>query len=163
MFRCIEQILIQYFQRHELPGCYYKDSDFCFLDDLTGKLTSTCLSHESDHSHNLEGDYFDLVHTVERFTGYAGVSAHNVWRAIYEENCFGLSELNLLASSSKSNVPAPVTLPDTMVDPFGPDSSQEQCLEKRVYYKVISGLHASISTHLCHEWFNSTSGEWVMS
>lgn len=37
----------------------------------------------------------------------------------------------------------------------------EECLEKRVYYKIISGLHASISTHLCHEFFNQSTGEWV--
>lgn len=23
-------------QRIALPGCYYRDSDYCFLDDLTG-------------------------------------------------------------------------------------------------------------------------------
>ena len=32
------QILIRSFQRHSLPGCYYRDSDFCFLDDNTGKF-----------------------------------------------------------------------------------------------------------------------------
>lgn len=43
------QILISFFQRHSLPGCYYRDSDFCFLDDNTGKsnqffLSYTCLT-----------------------------------------------------------------------------------------------------------------------
>lgn len=33
------QILIRGFQRHSLPGCYYRDSDFCFLDDNTGKFS----------------------------------------------------------------------------------------------------------------------------
>ncbi|KAF9201974.1 hypothetical protein BGZ49_007830 [Haplosporangium sp. Z 27] len=38
--------------------------------------------------------------------------------------------------------------------------TEESCLEKRVYYRLISGLHASISIHICDEWFNQTTGEW---
>ncbi|KNZ72927.1 Endoplasmic oxidoreductin-1 [Termitomyces sp. J132] len=105
-------------KRHELPGCYYRDSDFCFLDD------------------NTEGDYFDLSLVPERYTGYAGPNAHRIWRSIYNENCFGLSEMSLMDHA-------------------------EHCLEKRVYYKVISGLHASISTHVCLEYLNQTTGEWA--
>ena len=65
-----------------------------------------------------------------------GVSAHRVWRAIYEENCFGESEDSL----SKMSKPG-VVLPDTMAEVLYMDGDipQEQCLEKRVYYKVISG------------------------
>ncbi|KAF9584415.1 hypothetical protein BGW38_006557 [Lunasporangiospora selenospora] len=40
------------------------------------------------------------------------------------------------------------------------DGPEESCLEKRVYYRLISGLHSSISIHICDEWFNQTSGEW---
>ncbi|CAA7261669.1 unnamed protein product [Cyclocybe aegerita] len=127
-------------KRHSLPGCYYRDSDFCFLDD------------------NTEGDYFDLRLVPERYTGYSGKDAQRVWRSIYEENCFGLSELNLMSSKS----PGLVSLLDTMAEAFHQDNqdSDPQCLEKRVYYKVISGLHASISTHICHEYLNQTTGEW---
>ncbi|KAF9433680.1 hypothetical protein BGZ76_009125 [Entomortierella beljakovae] len=38
--------------------------------------------------------------------------------------------------------------------------SEESCLEKRVYYRLISGLHASISIHICDEWFDQSTGEW---
>ncbi|KAK1235593.1 endoplasmic oxidoreductin-1 [Marasmius sp. AFHP31] len=126
--------------QHRLPGCYYRDSDFCFLDD------------------NTEGDYYDLTQVPERFTGYSGPDAHRIWRSIYEENCFGMSELNLMTGSS----PAPVSLPESMMDALREDGSvnNDQCLEKRVYYKVISGLHASISTHICMEYLNQTTGEW---
>uniref|UniRef100_A0A0W0F0D6 Endoplasmic oxidoreductin-1 n=1 Tax=Moniliophthora roreri TaxID=221103 RepID=A0A0W0F0D6_MONRR len=125
--------------QHRLPGCYYRDSDFCFLDDNTG------------------GDYYDLTLVPERFTGYSGPDAHRIWRSIYEENCFGLSELSLMTGSS----PAPVSLPDTMSEVLRDDGkASEQCLEKRMYYKVISGLHASISTHICMEYLNQTTGEW---
>ncbi|KAF8650430.1 hypothetical protein AX16_005233 [Volvariella volvacea WC 439] len=127
-------------KRHELPGCYYRDSDFCFLDDHT------------------EGDYYDLSLIPERYTGYSGRDAQRIWRAIYEENCFGLSELNLMSSNS----PAPVSLPDSMTNVLRANGEPEsQCLEKRVYYKVISGLHASISTHICREWLNQSTGEWA--
>lgn len=27
------------------------------------------------------------------------------------------------------------------------------CREKRMFYRVISGLHSSISTHLCYEYY----------
>ncbi|KAI1794119.1 endoplasmic oxidoreductin [Ganoderma leucocontextum] len=129
-------------QRTALPGCYYRDSDYCFLDDMT------------------EGDYIDLSLNPERFTGYAGPSAHRVWKAIYEENCFGMSELGLLSSDSPN--PALVSLPDTMTGALRADGteSSKECLERRVYYKVVSGLHASISTHLCYEELNQTTGEW---
>ncbi|RPD74320.1 endoplasmic oxidoreductin [Lentinus tigrinus ALCF2SS1-7] len=128
-------------QRTVLPGCYYRDSDYCFLDDLT------------------EGDYVDLTLNPERFTGYAGPSSRRVWKAIYEENCFGLSELNLLSSNSPN--PGLVSLPDSMSGALKVDDDDaKECLERRVYYKIVSGLHASISTHICHEDMNQTTGTW---
>ncbi|EJF65331.1 endoplasmic oxidoreductin [Dichomitus squalens LYAD-421 SS1] len=130
-------------QRTVLPGCYYRDSDYCFLDDLT------------------EGDYIDLSLNPERFTGYAGPSANRVWKAIYEENCFGLSELGLL-SSTNSPSPGLASLPDSMSGALVADGTEnsKECLEQRVYYKIVSGLHASISTHICHDEMNQTTGEW---
>lgn len=87
--------------------------------------------------YDAEGDYFDLRLVPERYTGYSGEDAHRVWRSIYEENCFGLSELNLMTGKS----PAPVSLPDTMIEVLheGGQELDPHCLEKRVYYKVISG------------------------
>lgn len=38
-------------------------------------------------------------------------------------------------------------------------STSEQCLEKRVFYKIISGLHASISIHICHDHLDQMTGE----
>ncbi|CRK25128.1 hypothetical protein BN1708_014150 [Verticillium longisporum] len=38
--------------------------------------------------------------------------------------------------------------------------AQDECLEKRVFYRVISGMHASISTHLCWDFLNQTTGQW---
>ncbi|EJD02770.1 endoplasmic oxidoreductin-1 [Fomitiporia mediterranea MF3/22] len=126
--------------RNSLPGCYYKDTDYCFLDD---------------HS---EGDYVDLIANPEQFTGYAGISANRIWSTIYNENCFGISELDLKGGTDGGIAPA-----TSGADPFDKATLEEpaQCLEKRVYYKIVSGLHTSISIHLCHDWFNQTSGEWM--
>jgi ERO1-like protein beta len=79
-----------------------------------------------------EGDYVDLSVVPEHYTGYSGEKAHRVWRAIYEENCFGLSEYDIISGRSSAG------LPDTMNEHLG--EGDEQCLEKRVYYKVISGM-----------------------
>ena len=93
----------------------------------------------SDKSYFLEGDHFDLRLVPERYTGYSGKDANRVWRSIYEENCFGLSELSLMTGKS----PALVSLPDTMIEVLhqnDQETTSSQCLEKRVYYKIISGI-----------------------
>ncbi|GAA5979726.1 hypothetical protein JCM11641_004066 [Rhodosporidiobolus odoratus] len=40
------------------------------------------------------------------------------------------------------------------------DAGDEVCLEKRVFYRVISGLHASISVHICDDYLDQQTGEW---
>ncbi|KAF9265902.1 endoplasmic oxidoreductin [Marasmius fiardii PR-910] len=106
----------------KLAGCYYRDSDFCYLEDPK------------------VGDYFDLSQIPERYTGYAGEGARHIWRSIYQENCFA---------------------PSSLQSPLNPMNEVQTCLEERVYYKVISGLHASISTHICLDYLNHTTGEWT--
>lgn len=82
-----------------------------------------------------EGDYVDLTQVPEHYTGYSGEKAHRVWRTIYDENCFGVSELDVMTG----RVPANKAVPDTM---SGGNEEGEQCLEKRVYYKIISGTNS---------------------
>ena len=113
-----------------------------------------------DESATAKGDYVSLVDNPERFTGYAG---SNVWDVIYRENCFSKEP------TSASN-PSP---------PFGPFQAandlrsviqagsptndldfDDSCLEKRVFYRIISGMHASISTHICNDYLNQTTGSW---
>ncbi|KAG0340041.1 hypothetical protein BG000_000833 [Podila horticola] len=48
----------------------------------------------------------------------------------------------------------------SLIQDIAKNVEEESCLEKRVYYRLISGLHASISIHICDEWFNQTTGEW---
>lgn len=144
-----------------------------------------------DESASAKGDYVSLVGNPERFTGYTGPGAQQVWEAIYRENCFskqfaqedsigsghsapqdafGGSPLQQkaaqdLRSVMKSqavqqgiqNAIAHNAHPPTSPDPIEFD---DECIEKRVFYRVISGMHASISTHLCWDYLNQTTGQW---
>ena len=91
----------------------------------------------------------DLVLNPERFTGYAGASAARVWKSIYEENCFGLSELSVSGASSGSSL-ASLSGPGLGASrPAGGlseglgtemrDGGDDECVEKRAYYRIISG------------------------
>ncbi|XP_076145959.1 ERO1-like protein beta isoform X1 [Alosa pseudoharengus] len=102
---------------------------FCELDDETAP----------------ESEYVDLMLNPERYTGYKGPSAWRVWNSIYEENCFK---------------PRSVYRPLNPLAPSRGDDDGEAfynwleglCLEKRVFYRLISGLHSSINLHLCAEY-----------
>ncbi|KAK3388877.1 endoplasmic oxidoreductin-1 [Sordaria brevicollis] len=145
------------------------DRDYCVPDD---------------ESATSKGDYVSLLRNPERFTGYAGDGAKQVWDAVYRENCF-----------QKSSFPQSASLGETYSVPKGPAAMdfravmqaagrqqvleqqreqnplvpfvaktglefEDECLEKRVFYKVVSGMHASISTHLCWDFLNQTTGQW---
>ncbi|XP_031558570.1 ERO1-like protein beta [Actinia tenebrosa] len=75
--------------------------------------------------------YVDLLRNPERYTGYKGPSAHRIWNSIYQENCF------------KPEKPKGKGYRKLMTKNF-----DSMCLEKRVFYRAISGLHASINIHL---------------
>jgi hypothetical protein len=115
------------------PGCDVNSQSFCYID-----------SESSDS----EGQYIDLVLNPERFTGYAGESAHRVWGAIYEENCFGLSErvAGGLAAAGESRGWEASGKGAGLQGGFGTEvkktlvaKKEEECLEKRIYYRIISG------------------------
>ncbi|KAL0489339.1 ERO1-like protein alpha [Acrasis kona] len=59
--------------------------------------------------------YVNLLLNPETRTGYSGEEASRIWRAIYEENCFKSGKLD------------------------------DMCLEERVFYRLLSGIHASIT------------------
>lgn len=73
----------------------------------------------------------DLTANPERFTGYGGQQAGQIWKSIYAENCFDSS-----------------------------DNESEKCLAKDAFYRIVSGLHASIGTHLSNDHLNTETGEW---
>ncbi|KAL1925149.1 uncharacterized protein VTP21DRAFT_32 [Calcarisporiella thermophila] len=144
--------------------CPCSNLDFCVVED------------EADQ----EGAYVNLLENPERFTGYNGEPSVRVWRAIYEENCFNLVRpsgkhlASVLSQQSakqqpfgaKQNIFAPAISKQTdftallMNMAEHTESEEEVCLEKKVYYRLISGMHSSISTHICKEYLNQTTGEW---
>jgi len=115
-----------------------------------------------DESATAKGDYVSLVDNPERFTGYSGPF---VWDAIYQENCFS------------KDVPIPQTKvrPDAfgifqaandlrhVIQANSPDielTMDDECLEKRVFHRIVSGMHTSVTTHICADYLNQTTGTW---
>ena len=108
-----------------------------------------------------------MIENPERFTGYAGPSSSRVWKAIYEENCFAPvpfidpSRPTFEGGSGFAHVPmggpqsgfgglamggwgeAEKRLMGSLAGPKDP--TEEVCLEKRVFYRVISGTRAVFS------------------
>ncbi|KAK2596854.1 hypothetical protein N8I77_012743 [Diaporthe amygdali] len=136
-----------------------------------------------DESATSKGDYVSLLQNPERFTGYAGMGAQQVWNAIYRENCFQKSSFPhtaALGQSSPAHGPAALDFKQVIEaagrqqllqehreqspnTPFVANTgleAEDECVEKRVFYRVVSGMHTSISTHLCWDWMNQTTGQW---
>ncbi|TQV96487.1 hypothetical protein V2A60_003116 [Cordyceps javanica] len=155
-------------------SCVYDHEDECDERDY-------CVPE--DESAFSKGDYVSLTKNPERFTGYSGVGAHMVWDAIYRENCFQRSSFPRSADVGISQWPrGPAAMDFKQVmeaagrqaqldrerlrepeTPFVASTgleSDDECLEKRVFYRVVSGMHASISTHLCWDYLNKTTGLW---
>ena len=103
----------------------------------------TC--EDLDYCHiddNHECVYVNLLNNPERFTGYGGNQSFDVWKAIYSENCF------------------PNTNPMSMNFNGEQAQEQEQCTEKNLFYRLVSGMHASIAVHLSNEYLCSRTGEF---
>ena len=129
-----------------------------------------------DEGATAKGDYVSLVDNPERFTGYSGPGARLVWDAIYRENCFlkptdseieqspnpiglgGLQAAKDFRNVLERHERAQVVNSAAKDEPYPLD---DECLEKRVFHRLVSGMHASISTHLCWDYFNQTTGEWL--
>ena len=141
-----------------------------------------------DESASAKGDYVSLLDNPERFTGYSGQSTKQVWSAIYRENCFSkpskepMTMYNPRSPFGIENplqVQAALDLRSVMKEHGTQQGLQhatasggtpgfldglefeDSCIEKRVFHRVISGMHASISTHLCWDYLNRTTGQWT--
>ncbi|KAJ2723075.1 endoplasmic oxidoreductin-1 [Coemansia sp. Benny D115] len=126
-----------------------------------------------------EGVWLDLVDNPERFTGYAGAGANAIWMSIYQDNCFGVppylqdtaggwgSQLVNVDGKSMPFVQPPqkpgdlaAFLQSLAEEDRGLTLAQDVPHEYRVFYRTVSGLHASISAHICADYFNATSNRW---
>jgi hypothetical protein len=141
-----------------------------------------------DESVASKGDYLSLADNPERFTGYSGPGARQVWEAIYRENCFAKPESEPRGMSPEMTssfgfgnplqAQAAMDLRSVMKEHSMQEGVQQaiakgaglsqvddlefdqECIEKRVFYRIISGMHASISTHICYDFLNQTTGNW---
>lgn len=98
--------------------------------------------HKDEASDN--GVYVNLLENPERYTGYSGKSARQVWTSIYSENCFQFKKIGKLYTK----------LDDRLFD----ESKSSSCSESLLFYNLISGFHASVSMHIAHKYFNVTNG-----
>ena len=81
----------------------------------------------------VEYTYINLRRNLERYTGYKGEHANRVWGAIYQQKCF-----EGIANSSLDVHP-----------------------ERRVFYKLISGMHSSITAHIAGDYLiDPEKGIW---
>ncbi|XP_062862941.1 ERO1-like protein alpha isoform X2 [Trichomycterus rosablanca] len=88
-----------------------------------------------------DAQYVDLLLNPERYTGYKGPEAWQIWNSIYEENCF-----------KPYSVKRPL---NPLVSSAGDGEGrgfyrwlEGLCVEKRAFYRLVSGLHSSINVHL---------------
>lgn len=86
-------------------------------------------------------EYIDLLLNPERYTGYSGVSTQRIWSAIYNENCFFLPDSKHYYDLRQKRL-----------------NTDKMCLEGRTFYRLVSGLHSSISIHLCAQYFFPING-----
>ncbi|KRT79929.1 hypothetical protein AMK59_7093 [Oryctes borbonicus] len=110
--------------------------EFVIWTNYDNAQENFCLIDENDS----EAEYVDLLLNPERYTGYKGVSAHRIWNSIYMENCFKpRNSFHTYIQSEKLN---------------------HMCLEKRAFYRAVSGLHSSINIHLSAKYLLSDKDEF---
>jgi len=85
---------------------------------------------QGDQATSQEEVVVDLRENPERYTGYSGSSAARVWDEVHNRNCFN-AELESSENRTSSM--------------FCPVSAVQ-----RVYDRLLSGLHSSISLHIAH-------------
>ena len=112
-----------------------------------------------DESATAKGDYVSLTENPERFTGYAGGL---VWDAIYQENCFSRDADSSAFQGTDNPFQARNDLRSVLQKKSATNDLplDDECLEKRVFHRIISGMHASINTHICYDYLNQSTGTW---
>ena len=111
------------------------------------KLKGFC---EIDDVNDPDCVHVDLTINPERYTGYSGEASRKVWRAIYQENCFQAPNSTNTSGSVTTRKKIKGNKKKKLSEIFGVRQERigELCLEKRAFYRAISGLHTSITIHL---------------
>lgn len=103
-----------------------------------------------DALHSVEGDIVDLLMDPEGYTAYPAQHSHKVWAALYGYACSG----NVKKMSSD-------TSPDDYFSMYPVHNVIEKnCNLDSPIYRLISGLHTSISIHLCGRWCDDKNPVW---
>ncbi len=101
-----------------------------------------------------------LPYATSHAIGYAGESAHRIRSAIYNQSCFRSSAAASPSSSPFSPLPFSAAPPPGS-DPLSALGVDTQCPEKRIFYRLISGMHASISAHISANYLlDEDAGLW---
>eukprot|EP00794_Sanderia_malayensis_P020460 gene20460-22476_t len=119
------------------------EAKFCDVDDESGA----------------DMKYVDLTLNPERYTGYAGKSAAKIWDSIYKENCFVAPNAQTKSYKSlmsqhldSTHATARILLAINILCEI---LIVDMCLERRVFFRAISGMHASINIHLSYKFLLS--------
>ena len=115
--------------------------------DHDDKIKGFC---EVDDENDPNCVHVDLTINPERYTGYSGEASRKVWRAIYQENCFQAPNSTNISNSGITKTNRKGNKKKKLSEIFGIRQERigELCLEKRAFYRAISGLHTSITIHL---------------
>ncbi|KAI8644042.1 endoplasmic reticulum Oxidoreductin 1-domain-containing protein [Parasitella parasitica] len=162
--------------------CTYKDQDFCLVDDLidSDSVVYIDLTENPERFTGYAGPSSGRV--------WKAIYEENCFDIVHQmtegcETCNNIMNLGNAKANPLKEAAAKQSLLKKPDSPFahvpldkaelhqflqdlaeeadgGNDSNDEVCLEKRVYYRLISGLHSSISIHICHEWFDREAGIW---
>ena len=108
--------------------------------------------------------YVNLLANPEGYTGYSGPAAEKVWKAIYNENCFNTADQNqkvVEVSLSKERVDSKGGENENInkIDDNGDKDKDGMCYEERIFFRLISGLQASINTHIAMTYGNGAASE----
>lgn len=135
-------------------SCVTNAADGVLIDQpggTPGNLVKDCSNKNyctpEDDRVGLDGVYVSLPDNPERYTGYSGSHANMIWNSVYKENCFGYTgETSPMAESDLKIEKVP--------------GEEGSCIEQRLFYRLVSGMHSSVSTHLCYSYLNTTTGVW---
>ncbi|CCG83776.1 protein of unknown function [Taphrina deformans PYCC 5710] len=162
---------------NDLGALVDSTGETCVQDPVLQDDKNYCVAEEEESG----CVYVSLVDNEERYTNYHGSHAHAIWGSIYKENCFESHRLEeFVATSDGQETPvmnglaiggldsgygesrnSKAEFAQNLRDPLmsGQDA-QDTCVEKRIFYRIISGMHASISAHICASYLNQLSGKW---
>ena len=142
------------------PGTNLENDDK--VDNTLSEVAKQDIKSWKDHDDKIKGFcevddvndpncvHVDLTINPERYTGYSGEASRKVWRAIYQENCFRPPNSTDTNSSKIGKKSMKGSKKKKLSEIFGVRQERigELCLEKRAFYRAISGLHTSITIHL---------------